>query len=187
MRLFSQLLLAAGLLTAGNLLAADTNSPAPLRKVAIIVENHAGAQFNDKVAVLEDLLSSRIAGEGYSVISRSVTVNALKSYDTAGIAVSSQTALKNSAGSASAQNSAASALARRIRRRRRPSAPRLEMEPTPIRRRWIWRGMIQHKLPPRKAGLPIRPAIVPPPPWIWRSRIRRRWPSRRRRPSWIKL
>jgi hypothetical protein len=108
MRLFSQFLLAAGLLTAGNLLAADTNS-APLRKVAIIVENHAGAQFNDKVAVLEDLLSSRIAGEGYSVISRSVTVNALKSYDTAGIAVSSQTAVNASANAASAQNSAASA------------------------------------------------------------------------------
>lgn len=108
MRLFSQFLLAAGLLAAGNLFAADTNA-APLRKVAIIVENHAGAQFNDKVAVLEDLLGSRIAGEGYSVISRSVTVNALKSYDTAGIAVSSQTAVNASANAASAQNSAASA------------------------------------------------------------------------------
>jgi hypothetical protein len=108
MRLFTSLLLTAGLLTVGNLFAADTNS-APLRKVAIIVENHAGAQFNDKVAVLEDLLSSRIAGEGYSIISRAVTVNALKSYDTAGIAVSSQTALNASAGSASAHNSAATA------------------------------------------------------------------------------
>jgi hypothetical protein len=109
MRLFSQFLLAAGLLSAGNLFAADTNNSAPLRKVAIIVENHAGAQFNDKVAVLEDLVSSRIAGEGYSVISRSVTVNALKSYDTAGIAVSSQTAVNASANAASAQSSAASA------------------------------------------------------------------------------
>jgi hypothetical protein len=108
MRLFSHFLLAAGLLTAGNLFAADT-SAAPLRKVAIIVENHAGAQFNDKVAVLEDLVSSRIAGEGYSVISRSVTVNALKSYDLAGIAVSSQTAVNASAGGASAQNSTATA------------------------------------------------------------------------------
>jgi hypothetical protein len=61
------------------------------------------------VAVLEDLVSSRIAGEGYSVISRSVTVNALKSYDTAGIAVSSQTAVNASAGGASAHNSSASA------------------------------------------------------------------------------
>ena len=96
MRLFSQLFLAAGLLAAGNLFAADTNA-APLRKVAIIVENHAGAQFNDKVAVLEDLLGSRIAGEGYSVISRSVTVNALNSYDTAGIAVTPQSAVNASA------------------------------------------------------------------------------------------
>src|SRR5277367_4772322 len=109
MRIFSQLLLAASLLAAGNLFAADATNDIALRKVAIIVENHAGAQFNDKVAVLEDLLGSRIAGEGYSVISRSVTVNALKSYDTAGVAVSSQTALNASAGSASAHN-ASSAL-----------------------------------------------------------------------------
>ncbi len=82
----------------------------PLRKVAIIVENRAGAQFNDKVTVLEDLLGSRIAGKGYSIISRGVTVNALKSYDTAGIAVTSQTALNASAGGASAHNSAISIL-----------------------------------------------------------------------------
>ena len=107
MRLFTRLFLAAGLLTAGNLFADDATN-APLRKVAIIVENHAGAQFNDKVAVLEDLLGSRIAGEGYSVISRAVTVNALKSYDTAGVAVTSQTALNASAGGASAHNSTAS-------------------------------------------------------------------------------
>lgn len=111
MRLFSRLFLAAGLLTTGNLFAAGTNA-APLRNVAIIVENHAGAQFNDKVAVLEDLLSSRIAGAGYTIISRGVTVNALKSYDTAGIAVSSQTAVNASAAAASAQSSAASASAK---------------------------------------------------------------------------
>ena len=107
MRLFTRFILVAGWLTAGNLFADDVTN-ASLRKVAIIVENHAGAQFNDKVAVLEDLLGSRIAGEGYSVISRAVTVNALKSYDTAGVAVTSQTALNASAGSASAHNSAAS-------------------------------------------------------------------------------
>ena len=43
-------LLAASLMTAGKLFAADTTA-APLRKTAIIVENRAGAQFNDKVAV----------------------------------------------------------------------------------------------------------------------------------------
>ena len=101
-------LLAAGLLTTGNLFAADMTNEVALHKVAIIVENRAGAQFNDKVAVLEDLLGSRIAGKGYSIISRGVTVNALKSYDTAGVAVTSQTALNASAGSASANNAAAS-------------------------------------------------------------------------------
>src|SRR5271156_5951268 len=108
MRILTRFFLFASLLFAGNLFADDT-STAPLRKVAIIVENHAGAQFNDKVAVLEDLLSSRIAGEGYSVISRSVTVNALKSYDTAGIAVSSQTAVNANANAASAHDSTATA------------------------------------------------------------------------------
>jgi PEGA domain len=108
MRKFIQSFLAAGLLVAGNLFAADTTNEVAPRKVAIIVENRAGAQFNDKVAVLEDLLSSRIAGKGYSIISRGVTVNALKSYDLAGIAVNSQTALNASAGSASAHNAMAS-------------------------------------------------------------------------------
>jgi hypothetical protein len=108
MRKFIQSFLAVGLLIAGNSFAADTTNDMALRKVAIIVENRAGAQFNDKVAVLEDLLSSRIAGKGYSIISRGVTVNALKSYDLAGIAVNSQTALNASAGSASAHNSSAS-------------------------------------------------------------------------------
>jgi PEGA domain-containing protein len=76
MRMFTQLLLAAGLMIAGNLFAADATN-APLRKVAIIVENHAGAQFNDKVSVLEDLLGNQIAGRGYSVISRDVVTSAL--------------------------------------------------------------------------------------------------------------
>ena len=49
MRLFTPFLLAAGLLAAGSLFAADATTAAPLRKVAIIVENRAGAQFNDKV------------------------------------------------------------------------------------------------------------------------------------------
>ncbi|MEI9962922.1 MAG: PEGA domain-containing protein [Limisphaerales bacterium] len=81
--MFIRLLLAAVLTTAGSLFAADLTSskPAPtLRKTAIIVENRAGVSFNDKVAVLEDLVSSRIAGKGYSVISRDVVTRALKDY-----------------------------------------------------------------------------------------------------------
>ncbi len=104
MKTFTPFLLAAGFLTAGQLFAADTTASTaapPLRKVAIIVENHAGAQLNDKISVLEDLLSTRIAGKGYSVISRDVTVNALKTYPSMGVAVSSQSAAKANAGVAS--------------------------------------------------------------------------------------
>src|SRR5208282_5762892 len=101
MRMLNSFLLAAGFLAAGPLLAEDTTTTAPLRKVAIIVENRAGAQLNDKVAVFEDLLSSRIAGKGYSVISRDVTVNALKTYPSVGVAVSSQSTAKASAVTAS--------------------------------------------------------------------------------------
>ena len=101
MRIFTSYLLAAGLLAAGSLFAADTTPAAPLRKVAIIVENRAGAQLNDKVAVFEDLLSSRIAGKGYSVISRDVTLNALKTYPSVGVAASSQSAVNANAVNAS--------------------------------------------------------------------------------------
>ncbi len=101
MRPFTSFFLAAGLLAAGALLAADATTAAPQRKVAIIVENRAGAQLNDKVAVFEDLLSSRIAGKGYSIISRDVTLTALKTYPSVGVAVSAQTAVNANAGTAS--------------------------------------------------------------------------------------
>jgi hypothetical protein len=62
----------------GNIFAADTNAASP-RKIAIIVENHANAALNDKTDTLEDLVASRVAGQGFAVISRDVVVNALKS------------------------------------------------------------------------------------------------------------
>jgi hypothetical protein len=107
MKMFSPILLAAGLLTAGQLLAADGTAAAPLRKIAIIVENRAGAQFNDKVPVLEDLVASRIAGKGYTVISRDVAINALKSYSTVGVNVTSQSAVNATAGNSSSQQATA--------------------------------------------------------------------------------
>jgi hypothetical protein len=121
MRSFSRFLLAAGLLAAGTVFAADPPAAPAQRKVAIIVENRAGAQLNDKVAVLEDLLSSRISGKGYSIISRDVVVNALKTYPSVGVAVSSQNAANASgvgashyqgtaAGSAEAELAQATAL-----------------------------------------------------------------------------
>jgi hypothetical protein len=79
--------LAVAVLTAGNLSAADAQ-----RKVAIIVENRADASLNDKVAVLEDLVTSRVAGRGFTIISRDVAVNALKSYATANVSADTKSA-----------------------------------------------------------------------------------------------
>ena len=66
MRILTALSMAVGLTAAGQLFAADTDASgaSPLRKTAIIVENHAGAQFDDKIAVLEDLVGTRVAGKG---------------------------------------------------------------------------------------------------------------------------
>jgi hypothetical protein len=69
------------ILTAALILSvAGSVTAQSLRKVAIVVENRAGKALNDKVPVLEDLLTSRIAGKGYSVISRDVVTRALKDY-----------------------------------------------------------------------------------------------------------
>lgn len=50
------------------------------RKIAIIVQNRGAATLNDKVAVLEDLVGSRVAGKGFSVISRDDVTRSLKNY-----------------------------------------------------------------------------------------------------------
>lgn len=54
---------------------ADTTSTQ--RKAAVIVVNHAGAAFDDKIPVLEDLVGTRVAGKGYSIISRDIVTQAL--------------------------------------------------------------------------------------------------------------
>src|SRR5213082_2970635 len=95
MRTLAVLLVAASLVPTAKSFAAD--NPPPQRKTAIIVENRAGEQFNDKVSVLEDLLGTRISGRGYSVLSRDVTVNALKSYSSSGITVSQKSTASGSA------------------------------------------------------------------------------------------
>lgn len=70
--------MAAALLRAGLAQAGDTDAGgAPLRKAAIIVENHAGPKFDGETTVLEDLVGSQVAGRGFSVISRDVVVQAL--------------------------------------------------------------------------------------------------------------
>lgn len=58
----------------------ETIKPRGLRKIAVIVQNRAGAGLNDKVAVLEDLVASRVAGQGFSVISRDDVTRSLKDY-----------------------------------------------------------------------------------------------------------
>ena len=48
------------------------------RKIAIVVQNRASAGLNDKVAVLEDLVASQVAGKGFAVISRDDVTRSLK-------------------------------------------------------------------------------------------------------------
>ena len=56
----------------------DTNT-APL-KVAVFVDNRAGAKFDGNVSVLEDFLASRLSGENLQVLSREVILNSLKDF-----------------------------------------------------------------------------------------------------------
>lgn len=61
---------------------AETGAPSSSdtsRKAAIFVANHADKSLNDKIATLEDFISSRITEKGFSVISREVATDALSS------------------------------------------------------------------------------------------------------------
>ena len=109
----SPLVVMATLLSLAGLHAQNSAPAVPApetpKKVLIIVENRADAALNDKLSALEDLVASRLAGKGFSIVSRDVAVNALKSYDTAGIAVKMQSAVNANGSSASTHNSAATA------------------------------------------------------------------------------
>lgn len=54
-------------------MAADKGADAPL-KAAIFIQNRAGADFTDKLDVLNDLLTTRLTEKGFSVIDRSVVM-----------------------------------------------------------------------------------------------------------------
>lgn len=55
--------------------------PAPkVRKVAIFVKNRAGKALDDKVMVLEDLVTGRITDMGFAVIAREDAVNAVAAF-----------------------------------------------------------------------------------------------------------
>ena len=52
--------------------------------VAIFIKNRAGDDYNDKVAVLEDLLSARLAEAGFTIQSREDVINSVASFAGAG-------------------------------------------------------------------------------------------------------
>ena len=63
-----------------HLAITEKNVPHGLRKIAIIVQNRGSAGLNEKVAVLEDLVASRVAGKGFAVISRDDVTRSMKDY-----------------------------------------------------------------------------------------------------------
>jgi hypothetical protein len=70
------LLVVAGL---SHIRAEQASGQSP-KKTAVFVTNHSGPAYNDKVAVLEEFLPSRVAEKGISVISQNLSINALKNY-----------------------------------------------------------------------------------------------------------
>ena len=63
-----------------NAISAAEPVDSPIHKTAIFIENRAGNAFNDKVPVLEDLITSRVTEQGFSVLSREVLINAFRDY-----------------------------------------------------------------------------------------------------------
>lgn len=67
------------LIACSGMSAADGNAQPPvLLKTAIFVENRAGEMFKDKASTLEDLIGSRVAGLGFTLLSRQDLTDALK-------------------------------------------------------------------------------------------------------------
>lgn len=90
----SLLLMALQTVAAQPVAVAAPNASNDNRRIAaIFVENRVGPALNDKVAVLEDFLTSRITEKGFSVISREVSINALKTYSSVEISAASATAV----------------------------------------------------------------------------------------------
>ena len=50
---------------------------------AVVISNRAGKDYDDKIAVLEDLLSARITDLGFNLLSREVVVDNLRKFDPA--------------------------------------------------------------------------------------------------------
>ena len=92
MKMKTRLLASLWLIAATHMTSAAETAPAPARKAAIFVENRVGPGLNDKVPVLEDFLSSRLSEKGFSVISREISADALKTYANLQIAAATATA-----------------------------------------------------------------------------------------------
>ncbi len=54
--------------------SAESSPDAPSLRAAVFIQNRAGAEFTDKLDVLNDLLTTRLTDKGFSVIDRSVVV-----------------------------------------------------------------------------------------------------------------
>ncbi len=59
----------------------STSTSPKTYKAAIFVANRAGQKYDGKIAVLEDLVSSRIADTGIQAISREVAIDAARKFD----------------------------------------------------------------------------------------------------------
>lgn len=68
-------LLAVGLLALPHLLPAQAAAP---RTAAIIVVNRAGPEFDDKLPVVEDLITAKISELGLSIVSPELVINAAR-------------------------------------------------------------------------------------------------------------
>ena len=71
------LLSIATALVAGAYRVAAAEAAAPVRKAALLVENRAGEQYKKQAMLLEDLLLSRAAGQGLTLLSRQVVTDAI--------------------------------------------------------------------------------------------------------------
>lgn len=69
---FCALLLCIGF--AGNGFSAESSLDAPPLRAAIFLQNRAGADFSDKLDVLNDLITTRLTEKGFSVIDRTVVL-----------------------------------------------------------------------------------------------------------------
>jgi hypothetical protein len=75
---------AGGLIALAGLLPPPPTALASTLKVALLVENRAGANLDAKVTAFEDFFASRAASQNFQVMSRQLVLNALRDYAAGG-------------------------------------------------------------------------------------------------------